>query len=613
MLNGSLRSRILTAFISFAILFACISFITYKYINRSENLDQVKAWLLTMEVSVLDLIKQDAADLFNDSAMPFKNNQETETFLENRKNKVELVSASIDKLLSNDKVEEWKINDNLLFVDSLIDEYNSIFYELINAKRTLGSESTGLYKEFLDNGNQLLGLKGSVNISYYNRMQHLAVKYFLDPKTSYVLEINKIAGELKSRIDGTQDKAFAQQVDNYLIVFNEIVLIQYRIGQNRKDGLIGKLHNKSDYIESEFDSLSTDVSNRFVQLMWKIKLSYALVSLIAVLFTMVVGYNTALKVSTPITVLEGRTRKVIEDGYVQTEKNIDFKSLRKPTSEVASLANSFQEMYDMIQNQFKELEAGNHQLKKSEKQLMESNKMKDQFFSIISHDLKGPINTQIGFLKLMMERSNAFTPEEITILSKDMYFSMKNIMDLMENLLSWSRSASNSLKIDKKVNSINKVLNKNYELYSSTAKKKNIQLELLAEENLFSVFDFNSIDCVIRNLISNAMKFTSDDGTGVIRIEASKVKDEVKIVISDNGVGMSKENLDKLMNPEVQYSTKGTSKEKGVGLGMLLVQDFVMRNNGRLVVESMEGKGTQCILRLSFQPEYVEMQTPELA
>ncbi|OHX66070.1 hypothetical protein NH26_06755 [Flammeovirga pacifica] len=569
-------------------------------------MDQVKAWLITMEVSVLDLIKHDASDLFNDSALPFVGDREIDSFLENRKNKIDLVSASIDKLLTDEKLEEWEISNNLLFVDSLIDGYNTAFYDLVNAKRKLGSENSGLYKDFLGSGDALLSLKGSVNMSYYNKMQYLAVKYFLEPKTSYVLEINKLAGELKSRMKGTQDAHLVNNVDQYLLVFNEIVLIQYRIGQDRNGGLIGKLYNRAAYIESEFDSLSTGVSNRFVELMWKIKLSYALVSLIAILFTIVVGYNTALKVSTPITVLEGRTRKVIEDGYMQTEKNVDFKSLRKPTSEVASLANSFQEMYDMIQNQFKELEQGNRQLKNSKRELTESNKMKDQFFSIISHDLKGPINTQIGFLKLMMERSNAFSPEEITILSKDMYFSMKNIMGLMENLLSWSRSASNSLKIDKKLNSINRILSKNIDLFSSTAKKKNIQLELVAEDELYSFIDYNSVDCVVRNIISNALKFTADDGTGIIKIVAQKIENEVKIVISDNGVGMSKESLDKLMNPEVQYSTKGTSKEKGVGLGMILVQDFTTRNNGTLVVESMEGKGTQCILRFTFEPKHTE-------
>ncbi|WP_281614690.1 HAMP domain-containing sensor histidine kinase [Flammeovirga sp. SubArs3] len=612
--NGSLRGRILTAFISFSILFSCISFITYKYIHRSEELDQVKAWLMSMEVSVLDLIKEDATELSAENH-PFSSlsSDRLEDLLIKRENKVELITVSIDKLISHEQIHEWKLENDIVFIDSLIKKYNITVQQLIKAKKQLGSETSGLYGELYKSIKTLSGLKEERYVKLFNEMQLNGMKYLLNPKTSYVLRINKSSEQLLDLLQKNNGyKKESAAAEKYLAIFNDIVLLQYKIGKNNQEGLKGKLHNTAAYIESEFDSLSTDVSNRFVTLMWKIKLSYLLISLVAVLFTVLVGYYTASRVSFPITVLEDRTRRVIESGYMQSGTPIDFKSLKRPTKEVAALANSFQEMYDMIQNQFEELEQGNEKLMSSKKKLMESNKVKDQFFSIISHDLKGPINTQIGFLKILMERSNAFTADEITMLAKDMHASMKNIMGLMDNLLSWSRSASNSIKIDRKKNRLNTLVEKNVNLLSGIAKEKNITLSYHLEEDYYCYIDNNSMDCVIRNLMSNAMKFTKNDGNGQIRISTKRIGDKVELLIEDNGVGMTEGELKKLLNPSVQYSTKGTKSEKGVGLGMILVQDFIKRNNGLLKVESEKGYGTKCFILFDLLLENNQKQKEQL-
>lgn len=596
--NGSLRSRILTVFISFSVLFSCISFITYKYIHRSEELDQVKAWLMNLEVSVLDLIKKDATEISNDLSSNYYNEESLNTFVSHRSNKVHLVSVSIDKLLNHDQIKEWELEPHLLFIDSLIDRYNSQVINLMQAKKELGSDSTGLYGTMYKNAEILSGLNNIKQMQFYDRMQLNGMKYLLEPKTSYVLEINKSAGQLQQELQkkAKENTRYIAAVRGYLTAYNEIVLVYYKLGKSNNEGLKGKLNSTASYIESEFDSLSTEVSRRFISLMWRVKLSYLLVSLAAVLFTVIIGYYTASRVSLPITVLQDKTRRIIESGYVAKGNDVDFKELRKPTREVAALADSFQEMYEMIQNQFAELEQGNRKLKNSKKKLMESNRVKDQFFSIISHDLKGPINTQIGFLKVLMERSNAFSPEEIQHLSKDMLNSMKNMMALMENLLSWSRSASNALKFDIQKNNVTKLIDRNVSLLQPNAKEKNIQLVSEVEDDFYLEIDNHSIDCVIRNLLSNALKFTSANGKGIVSVTSIHREGKIEISIIDNGVGMNENDLKKLIDPLVQFSKKGTAREKGVGLGMILVQDFVKRNNGKLYIDSQEGIGTRCTL-----------------
>ncbi|KXX69819.1 HAMP domain-containing sensor histidine kinase [Flammeovirga sp. SJP92] len=596
--NGSLRGRILTVFISFSVLFSCISFITYKYIHRSEELDQVKAWLMHLEVSVLDLIKRDATDISNDLSSNYYNEVSLNDFVNKRSNRVHLVSVSIDKLLNHEQIKDWELEPHLMFIDSLIDRYNDQVINLMQAKKDLGSDTTGLYGKMYENAEILSQLNNIRHMKLFDQMQLNGMKYLLDPKTSFVLEINKSAGQLQQELEKNpqKNKRLIKAVDDYLSAYNEIVLIYYKLGKTNSEGLKGKLNSTASYIESEFDSLSTEVSRRFISLMWKVKLSYLLVSLGAVLFTVIVGYYTASRVSMPITVLQDKTRRIIENGYVAKGDDVDFKELRKPTREVAALADSFQEMYEMIQNQFAELEQGNRKLKSSKKKLMESNRVKDQFFSIISHDLKGPINTQIGFLKLLMERSNAFSPDEIQNLSKDMLNSMKNMMALMENLLSWSRSASDAIKFDIQKNNITKIINRNLSLLQPNALDKNIKLISEVEGDHFVEIDKNSIDCVIRNLLSNALKFTSANGKGMISISAMERGGKLEVTITDNGTGMTEVELKKLIDPMVQFSKKGTAREKGVGLGMILVQDFVKRNNAKLFIDSQEGVGTRCTI-----------------
>ncbi|WP_044202730.1 HAMP domain-containing sensor histidine kinase [Flammeovirga sp. OC4] len=594
--NGSLRGRILTVFISFSVLFSCISFITYKYIHRSEELDQVKAWLMHLEVSVLDLIKRDATDISNDLSSNYYNESSLNDFINKRSNRVHLVSVSIDKLLNHEQIKDWELEPHLMFIDSLIDRYNDQVVNLMQAKKDLGSDTTGLYGKMYQNATILSQLNNIEHMRLFDQMQLNGMKYLLDPKTSFVLEINKSAGQLQQELEmyPSKNKFLIEAVDDYLSAYNEIVLIYYKLGKSNNEGLKGKLNSTASYIESEFDSLGTEVSRRFISLMWKVKLSYLLVSLAAVLFTVIIGYYTASRVSMPITVLQDKTRRIIENGYVAKGDDVDFKELNKPTREVAALADSFQEMYEMIQNQFAELEQGNRKLKSSKKKLMESNRVKDQFFSIISHDLKGPINTQIGFLKLLMERSNAFSPDEIQSLSKDMLNSMKNMMALMENLLSWSRSASDAIKFDIQKFNITQIINRNVSLLQPNAIEKNIKLLSEVDGDFYVEVDKNSIDCVIRNLLSNALKFTSANGKGIISISVMERGGKLEVTITDNGIGMSGVELKKLIDPMVQFSKKGTAREKGVGLGMILVQDFVKRNNAKLFIDSQEGVGTRC-------------------
>ena len=228
-------------------------------------------------------------------------------------------------------------------------------------------------------------------------------------------------------------------------------------------------------------------------------------------------------------------------------------------------------------------------LRASEKELRELNASKDKFFSIIAHDLRTPFVSMMNLSNMMFDNIENMTKDEIVEMHHYMHGSTQNVMNLLDNLLKWSQSQSKRLNIEPKRFNLLTTIDENVNLIMNKAKEKHITLTSQSE-NIFAYADENMISTVLRNLLSNAMKFTNEGGKVVI--ETQQTEGEVVIKISDNGVGISEKNQKNLFRFDQQYSTKGTADEKGTGLGLILCREFVEKNNGTISIESEIGKGT---------------------
>jgi signal transduction histidine kinase len=237
-----------------------------------------------------------------------------------------------------------------------------------------------------------------------------------------------------------------------------------------------------------------------------------------------------------------------------------------------------------------ELQRINDKVTKQNVELSELNSTKDKFFSIIGHDLKGPLNSLTSFSQLLINHTASLTEDEIRTIAKDLDKSLKNLYELLENLLGWARSQTGRLEFVPVSFNISEVIKENIRLLSKAALNKKIKIEMMVDESLEVFADMNSIKTVIRNLLSNAIKFTNQ--AGVISIYVDEWKDSVEIGIHDTGVGMSQEVMDKVFDISSKHSSLGTNKEKGTGLGLILCREFVERNNGKLSVESAIGQGS---------------------
>ncbi|MGD8782212.1 MAG: ATP-binding protein [Ignavibacteria bacterium] len=237
-------------------------------------------------------------------------------------------------------------------------------------------------------------------------------------------------------------------------------------------------------------------------------------------------------------------------------------------------------------------------IKEYNRELKQLNESKDKFFSIIAHDLRNPFNSLFGFIQMLIEEYNELTDEERIHVLKEMEESTKTSYQLLDNLLQWARSQSGKMEIRKITFNINEVVNRNIKLLSNISKRKNIEIINCIDTDIFINADEQMIDTVVRNLITNAIKFTNYNGE--IKIDADIKKSEAIVCISDNGIGMRKSTMDNLFKEGYEISYVGTDNETGSGLGLLLCKEFISKNDGRIWVESKLGFGSKFYFSLPF-------------
>jgi PAS domain S-box-containing protein len=236
--------------------------------------------------------------------------------------------------------------------------------------------------------------------------------------------------------------------------------------------------------------------------------------------------------------------------------------------------------------------------KKAEQLLKESNVSKDKFFSIIAHDLRNPFNNIIGFTELLIENPKDFGDPEFAKYLGIINSTAINTLFLLDNLLNWAKSETGQIHFRPEKLILSYIINEVFKLSESLAQKKNIILNYFESEKILVFADQNMISTILRNLISNAIKFTNSDGK--IDVYASQVDDKfVEIAVSDNGVGIGEETQKKLFSLASNESTHGTANEKGTGLGLILCKDFVEKQGGKIWVESKLGKGSTFKFKVS--------------
>ncbi len=231
----------------------------------------------------------------------------------------------------------------------------------------------------------------------------------------------------------------------------------------------------------------------------------------------------------------------------------------------------------------------NHELKATNDQLAEINASKDKFFSIISHDLRTPFNSLLGLTAILKEDSESDC-NETREYAEMIHQSATSAYDLLSNLLNWSRSSMGRIQIEPEKLRMLSVVREVFETQDVAAQKKNITLHCDIQSDVVINADKNIISTVLRNLVSNAIKFTPVGGQ--VSVSVAAVANGAKISVQDTGVGIPPDRLATLFDISEMRSTMGTENEDGTGLGLILCKEFIQRHGGSIAVESTPGKGS---------------------
>jgi two-component system sensor histidine kinase/response regulator len=229
-------------------------------------------------------------------------------------------------------------------------------------------------------------------------------------------------------------------------------------------------------------------------------------------------------------------------------------------------------------------------LRKREKELLDLNNTKDMLLSIISHDLKTPFFNIMGLGDLLLKGFDEYDDAMKKELIGNMVESSRISHNLLDNLLNWIRVQTGKMKCSPQIVSLNKPVNEVYDLLETQLKNKNVNYRSEIGDDIQVFADINMLQTIIRNLLTNAIKYTPRGGTVIIKAEA--VNNRVEVKVMDTGIGITADKLDNLFQPANILSTPGTEGEPGTGFGLILIKEFVEQNKGEIEVESRPGERT---------------------
>ena len=278
--------------------------------------------------------------------------------------------------------------------------------------------------------------------------------------------------------------------------------------------------------------------------------------------------------------------------------------------ELEQQKNELLQQKNELQQQRNELQQQQNVLQNQSKELLELNATKDKFFSIIAHDLRSPFNGFLGLTQIMAEELPSLTMSEVQAIAVDMRISATNLFRLIENLLHWSSMQQGKIPFKPEGIKLSRVVDESVTMIRESAKSKSIDIIIDIPDDTKVFADNNMLQTVIRNLFSNAVKFTHKGGKITISAKA-KDPNNIEIAVKDSGIGMSPALIENLFRIDVKTNRIGTNDEPSTGLGLLLCKDFIEKHDGKLLVESEEDKGSTFYFTIPYITEKSEITSKD--
>ncbi len=476
-------------------------------------------------------------------------------------------------------------NNDKIKLDSLKNIYSRYFKKYTSLLEEFGlDENTGIEGEFRSKIHQIESFLKSIN-NYYLLALTLEARrrekdYIMRKRDEYVKKVHftvdKIKSELKYlNLSDDEKTKMRMLIDNYIIAFNDFVRISKEIKEYESK------MNEIEYQMKRIINIQVEKSKHEAESYHSFIVPFFVVSIV---FSLVMSILISRSITNPIVRLKHATIKLASGDY-------RIKVKVESEDEIGDLANFFNKMVDNLSYANETIVEQQKILHQQNIELKESNITKDKFFSIIAHDLKNPVSAFMGVSNFLSQTFHELSKEELKEFLDDVNNSAKQLYELLENLLMWSRCERGLVQYQPAVYELKQFITSNINLLKMNANNKNISIDYDMDQEYKVFTDANMLNTIIRNLCTNAIKFTHEGGS--IKIICRKEDENFcRISVSDNGVGIPEENLNKLFSLQNSVSTAGTKQESGTGLGLILCREFVEKHSGKIWVESTVNVGT---------------------
>ncbi len=593
---NTIRGRVLIGYLLLTVAILTIMGLSYWLLKQHRKISDAQHQVNTVYTHYLELAQECQNVFYVDVKTPsFHQADESEH--------LKAIAYSFDRLsnsmmtLEESPIPEFRyFHDKFVELDTLISDYHRLFEKLVQLYHWKGFKDTGLEGQMLAGIRELENTHQYVTLSDILQLRRLEKDYFLRNDSTYINELQSLVNSLLLKVPANnQESTLLKEYHKYFLKITEL---EQQIG-NEQSGLLSALFSTQKEI-GEHLTLAQDEMEATASILIRnlfINLGLAVLACLVVAICFVLLFPPLIV--RPLRKLSNSMQEIIEN---------DFQDELGPTSdkgikEIDELSAAYKTLLIQIRTQFDHVNQQNEKLRHLNEKLIESEakahelaRMKDKFFSILSHDLRGPMSTALMFLSALKEDPESMSKQRMEKFFAKLSDNFTNLNNLMVNLLNWARSQMQAIHVHEDRVNLEEVTHRNLALFSEQIEEKDLNCEVESTEPAFSKADQNMVDFVIRNLLSNAIKFTPEKGKIKVQLERGAEKTVVKI--SDTGVGMSEDQISKLFVYEEHMSTRGTANEIGTGLGLALCREFIEQNKGELIVSSSKDHGTTFCIHL---------------
>lgn len=589
--NLSIRNKIFISHFTILLVTVLIIYITIRINNKSKKIEFIleKVEQIRINAQKQNIAKQDFLlnERYSEEFFKKGNSESIETYIELLKR----IDNDIRHINQNEISKKQQLNTQILAITNDFHELDELFKQIVDSVKQVGFNNMGLIGSLKSYANEL-SLNKLISPAILTKLLQQQNNYFLNKENSEINQFDSIASAAMKIYSNSPSTLLI--LGAYIKNFNRVINIERCIGYSKYSGL------RSEYIEkSKKTDLQVQLTIDTIKDIYRkdiSKLNWIFIGLIVATFIIggSMSYALAVQITNPIINLNTAVKNVVA---IQFKENINPKlinPLRK--DEIGELTNNFnlairkiKKSIQIIQDKSNILQQKNNELIANQEILKKVNSQKDKFLSIISHDMRAPLSSIISFLDYYKDNYKNFTETEIDYVSTNLNLHLKKVIDMLDGLLLWSRSQTGAVETSLAPIDLSKSIISTIDILHHTAENKKISI-ITNLHNQLVWADKNMTALIIRNVLINAIKFTKEGGS--ISISTMRNKKNAFIIIKDNGVGISKENLVNLFNDNNHNSTFGTNNEKGIGLGLALCKDFMNLQNGDIEVESIIGEGT---------------------